>query len=79
VLHDAFAVSFGQIAPIDDRTPATAKKLASRARQPSTPHRRSPPRGCSPPDVVRRTDRVAEAAGLDLTGDQRQYLDRARR
>lgn len=33
VLHDMFAVSFDQIAPIVERTPATAKKLASRARQ----------------------------------------------
>jgi RNA polymerase sigma-70 factor (ECF subfamily) len=33
VLHDLFAVPFSQIAPIVDRTPATAKKLASRARQ----------------------------------------------
>jgi RNA polymerase sigma-70 factor (ECF subfamily) len=33
VLPDLFAVPFGQIAPIVDRTPATAKKLASRARQ----------------------------------------------
>jgi RNA polymerase sigma-70 factor (ECF subfamily) len=33
VLHDLFGVPFGQIAPIVDRTPATAKKLASRARQ----------------------------------------------
>ncbi|HEY7919360.1 MAG TPA: sigma-70 family RNA polymerase sigma factor [Streptosporangiaceae bacterium] len=33
VLHDLFAVPFDQIAPIVDRTPATAKKLASRARQ----------------------------------------------
>jgi RNA polymerase sigma-70 factor (ECF subfamily) len=33
VLHDLFAMPFGQIAPIVDRTPATAKKLASRARQ----------------------------------------------
>lgn len=32
VLHDMFAVPFDQIAPIVDRTPATAKKLASRAR-----------------------------------------------
>jgi RNA polymerase sigma factor (sigma-70 family) len=32
VLHDLFAVSFGQIAHIVDRTPAAAKKLASRAR-----------------------------------------------
>jgi RNA polymerase sigma-70 factor (ECF subfamily) len=33
VLHDMFGLPFEQIAPIVDRTPATAKKLASRARQ----------------------------------------------
>ncbi|MFB4317745.1 sigma-70 family RNA polymerase sigma factor [Actinomadura sp. 21ATH] len=33
VLHDMFAVPFDEIAPIVDRTPATAKKLASRARR----------------------------------------------
>ncbi|WP_216903604.1 sigma-70 family RNA polymerase sigma factor [Nocardia alni] len=32
VLHDLFGLPFEQIAPIVDRTPATAKKLASRAR-----------------------------------------------
>ncbi|MFI5607025.1 sigma-70 family RNA polymerase sigma factor [Amycolatopsis sp. NPDC051903] len=32
VLHDLFAVPFGAIGPILDRTPATTKKLASRAR-----------------------------------------------
>ncbi|WP_019930469.1 sigma-70 family RNA polymerase sigma factor [Nocardia sp. BMG111209] len=32
VLHDMFAVTFDEIAPIVDRSPATAKKLASRAR-----------------------------------------------
>jgi RNA polymerase sigma-70 factor (ECF subfamily) len=32
VLHDMFAVPFDQIAPIVERTPATTKKLASRAR-----------------------------------------------
>jgi RNA polymerase sigma-70 factor (ECF subfamily) len=32
VLHDLFGLSFEDIAPIVDRTPATAKKLASRAR-----------------------------------------------
>ncbi|MFI1333688.1 sigma-70 family RNA polymerase sigma factor [Streptomyces sp. NPDC020845] len=32
VLHDMFAVPFDEIAPIVDRSPATAKKLASRAR-----------------------------------------------
>lgn len=33
VLHDLFGLSFEEIAPVVDRTPATAKKLASRARQ----------------------------------------------
>ena len=32
VLHDLFAVSFEEIAPIVERTPTAAKKLASRAR-----------------------------------------------
>lgn len=33
VLHDAFAVPFGEIAPIIDRSPAAARQLASRARR----------------------------------------------
>lgn len=33
VLHDLFGLPFAQIAPIVDRTPGAAKKLASRARQ----------------------------------------------
>ena len=33
VLHDMFAVPFDEIAPIVDRTPATARQLASRARR----------------------------------------------
>lgn len=33
VLHDLFAVPFADIAPVLGRTPATTKKLASRARQ----------------------------------------------
>ncbi|MBN6039058.1 RNA polymerase sigma factor SigJ [Amycolatopsis sp. 195334CR] len=33
VLHDMFGLPFEQIAPIMDRTPAAARKLASRARQ----------------------------------------------
>jgi RNA polymerase sigma factor (sigma-70 family) len=33
VLHDLFAVPFDEIAPVVARTPATAKKLASRARR----------------------------------------------
>jgi RNA polymerase sigma-70 factor (ECF subfamily) len=33
VLHDAFAVPFGEIAPIIDRSPTAARQLASRARR----------------------------------------------
>jgi RNA polymerase sigma factor (sigma-70 family) len=33
VLHDVFAVSFGEIGPIIDRSPAAARQLASRARR----------------------------------------------
>jgi hypothetical protein len=33
VLHDMFAVPFGEIAPIVDRSPAAARQLASRARR----------------------------------------------
>ena len=33
VLHDLFAVPFDEIAPVVDRTPVAAKKLASRARR----------------------------------------------
>jgi RNA polymerase sigma-70 factor (ECF subfamily) len=33
VLHDTFGVSFDEIAPIVDRTPAAARQLASRARR----------------------------------------------
>src|SRR6476659_7744121 len=33
VLHDVFGVSFDEIAPLVDRTPAAARQLASRARR----------------------------------------------
>src|SRR5664280_2530075 len=33
VLHDLFALSFGEIAPIVDRSPTAARQLASRARR----------------------------------------------
>src|SRR5213078_1940056 len=33
VLHDMFGVSFEEIAPVVDRTPAAARQLASRARR----------------------------------------------
>ncbi|WP_103341050.1 sigma-70 family RNA polymerase sigma factor [Amycolatopsis sp. CA-126428] len=55
VLHDLFAVPFDRIAPVLDRTPVAAKKLASRAR-----HR---VRGTSPlpPADLARHRRVVDA------------------
>ncbi|ADJ42784.1 RNA polymerase sigma-70 factor, ECF subfamily [Amycolatopsis mediterranei S699] len=55
VLHDLFAVPFDRIAPVLDRTPVAAKKLASRAR-----HRI---RGTSPvpPADLARHRRVVDA------------------
>ena len=55
VLHDLFAVPFDQIAPIVGRTPAAAKKLASRARQ----RVRGVP--AVPPDDLGRQRLVVEA------------------
>ncbi|WP_141575569.1 sigma-70 family RNA polymerase sigma factor [Actinomadura sp. WMMA1423] len=55
VLHDVFAVPFDQIAPIVERTPATAKKLASRAR------RRVRGTTTAPPRELAEQRRVVEA------------------
>ena len=67
VLHDLFAVPFDQVAPIVERSPAAAKKLASRAR-----HR---VHGASaPPDPDRSRQRrvvdafLAATRGGDLNG-----------
>jgi RNA polymerase sigma-70 factor (ECF subfamily) len=62
VLHDMFGLPFEEIAPIVDRTPAAAKKLASRARQRV--------RGAAPnpdPDLAgqRRVVEAFEAASRD--------------
>jgi RNA polymerase sigma-70 factor (ECF subfamily) len=55
VLHDMFAVPFDQIAPIVERTPGAAKKLASRARHKvqGTP--------TVSPDALQRNRRVVAA------------------
>ncbi|MEU8999640.1 sigma-70 family RNA polymerase sigma factor [Streptomyces caniferus] len=55
VLHDTFAVPFDQIAPVVDRSPATTKKLASRAR-----HKVRGTPSVSPADLARQR-RVVEA------------------
>ncbi|MGW5786733.1 sigma-70 family RNA polymerase sigma factor [Streptomyces sp. NPDC003757] len=63
VLHDLFAVSFDEIAGILERTPASARQLASRAR------RRI--RGTSPaaPDTLRRQRAVDAFLAATRTGD----------
>ncbi|MEY9845541.1 sigma-70 family RNA polymerase sigma factor [Streptacidiphilus sp. MAP5-3] len=64
VLHDLFAVPFDEIAPIVDRSPATTKKLASRAR------RRVHAAPAAPPTQVARQRRVVEAfLTASRTGD----------
>ena len=66
VLHDMFGVSFDEIAPIVDRTPAAARQLASRAR------RRV--RGAAQPDADLAAQRevvdafLAAARGGDFEG-----------
>ncbi|MCX4744390.1 sigma-70 family RNA polymerase sigma factor [Kitasatospora sp. NBC_01287] len=55
VLHDLFAVPFDRIAPIVERTPVAAKKLASRARH------RVQGAPLAPPAEVARQRRVVEA------------------
>ncbi|SFW43491.1 sigma-70 family RNA polymerase sigma factor [Amycolatopsis australiensis] len=70
VLHDLFAVPFDRIAPVLDRSPVAAKKLASRAR-----HR---VRGTSPlpPADLARHRRVVDAfLAAARGGDLEQLLD----
>jgi RNA polymerase sigma-70 factor (ECF subfamily) len=70
VLHDLFAVPFDRIAPVLDRTPVAAKKLASRAR-----HR---VRGTSPlpPADLARHRRVVDAfLAAARGGDLSSLLD----
>ena len=64
VLHDMFGVTFEEIAPIVERTPATARQLASRAR------RRV--RGAAPvsePDLVRQREVVDAFLAAARAGD----------
>ena len=70
VLHDLFAVPFDQIAPIVDRTPVAAKKLASRAR------RRVRGTTDVPAAELARQRRVVEAfLAASRGGDLRALLD----
>ncbi|GAB2893879.1 sigma-70 family RNA polymerase sigma factor [Streptomyces mayteni] len=65
VLHDLFGVSFDEIAPIVDRTPAAARQLASRARR----RVRSAPDGAPAPDPDRQRRVVAAFAAAARGGD----------
>ncbi|MEU6718493.1 sigma-70 family RNA polymerase sigma factor [Nonomuraea sp. NPDC046802] len=70
VLHDIFAVPFEEIAPIVDRTPAAARKLASRAR------RRI--QGAAPPagtDLARQREIVRAFLSASRRGDFSALLD----
>ncbi len=63
VLHDLFAVPFEEIAPIVDRTPAAARKLASRAR------RRVQGRDALEPDQVAQREVVEAFLAAARGGD----------
>ncbi|OMC38754.1 RNA polymerase subunit sigma [Mycobacterium sp. GA-1841] len=65
VLHDAFAVPFDDIAALLDRTPAAAKKLASRARE----------RIHGAPTTARPTAQHLEIARAFLAASQHGDLD----
>jgi len=55
VLHDVFGMTFDEIAPVVDRSPAAARQLASRAR------RRVQDRTAQPDHDIRRQRRVVDA------------------
>jgi RNA polymerase sigma-70 factor (ECF subfamily) len=70
VLHDMFGVSFEDIAPVVDRTPAAARQLASRAR------RRV--RGVAPvpdPDLARQREVVDAFLAASRAGDFEALLE----
>jgi RNA polymerase sigma factor (sigma-70 family) len=63
VLHDMFDLSFDEIAPVIDRTPAAARQLASRAR------RRLRGAGTSTTGVARHRELVAAFLAASRHGD----------
>jgi RNA polymerase sigma factor (sigma-70 family) len=63
VLHDLFAVPFEQVAEVVGRSPAAAKKLASRARHRVRGGDLGALLAVLGPDVVRRADAAAVPAG----------------
>ncbi len=64
VLHEVFGISFDEIAPIVKRTPAAARKLASRARQ-----RVREPASAGDPNLAQQRQVVEEFLGALRTGD----------
>ncbi|GAA0939262.1 sigma factor-like helix-turn-helix DNA-binding protein [Nonomuraea longicatena] len=64
VLHDVFAVPFEEIAPIVDRSPAAARKLASRARR--RVQGADPPSGA---DLLRHREIVGAFLAASRGGD----------
>ncbi|KAB8189027.1 sigma-70 family RNA polymerase sigma factor [Nonomuraea phyllanthi] len=64
VLHDVFAVPFEEIAPIVDRSPAAARKLASRARR--RVQGADPPSGA---DLLRQREIVSAFLAASRGGD----------
>jgi RNA polymerase sigma-70 factor (ECF subfamily) len=69
VLHDVFGVPFEEVAPLVDRTPATAKKLASRAR-----HKVRGVPAFPAAEVARRRRVVAAFLAAARSGDLRAVL-----
>ncbi|GGV46132.1 hypothetical protein GCM10010277_37580 [Streptomyces longisporoflavus] len=70
VLHDLFAVPFTQIAPIVERTPVAAKKLASRAR-----HKvQGPPEVLAAPGLAEDRRVVDAFLGAARSGDLEALL-----
>ncbi|GAA3779413.1 sigma-70 family RNA polymerase sigma factor [Plantactinospora mayteni] len=70
VLHDVFAVPFEEIAPIVDRTPAAARKLASRARR--RVHGAAPSPGT---DLARQREIVRAFLAASRRGDFNALLE----
>src|SRR3954469_9373941 len=70
VLHDLFAVPFDRIAPVLDRTPVAAKKLASRAR-----HRVRSTSPLPPADLTRHRRVVDAFLAAARGGDLEELLD----
>jgi RNA polymerase sigma factor (sigma-70 family) len=68
VLHDMFDLSFEEIAPIVDRTPAAARQLASRAR------RRVHGAAAPPVDVARDRELVSAFLAASRDGDFERLL-----